>query len=175
MDIRKLNGITAHSLILDNDLCRLFLPLLIQKIDEKISQIVINECGDETAVIVSTRLNLYYFLTDGCVQEKNKDEVLEAKFVKGMPHGSAKILFSDGKYWNLNDIIAGRVFDFVQDVKPKRITSAGYDNTIRGESPQLLDPDHADEIDRLRKWMQEGHMSHYEYDDANPGYSKAGK
>lgn len=95
--------------------------------------------------------------------------------MKGTPHGSFLLSFDDGNIFKPNNIICGRVFDFVQDVQANVINVANYDSTIRGDNPQLLDPDHAQEVDKLRKWMQDGNISHYQYDDANPAYPKAGK
>lgn len=104
-----------------------------------------------------------------------KSSVKVSKFMKGTPHGSFLLSFDDGNIFKPNNIICGRVFDFVQDVQANVINVANYDSTIRGDNPQLLDPDHAQEVDKLRKWMQDGNISHYQYDDANPAYPKAGK
>ena len=104
-----------------------------------------------------------------------KTDVAAVGNVSGCPQGRMRVALANGEAWQLENIVAGRVHDFAQDIRPRAITAAGYDSTVRGEFPQLLDPDHAEEIDALRRWMQDGRLSHYEYDDANPAYPKAGK
>lgn len=146
----------------------------ISKLDEKLSQIVINEENNSLTMYV-TSIHKVYKIHSDVVTSITKDLVESACASKGAPNGKLKIDFISGDKWELNNIIFGRAYDFVQDVKPKDINMANYDNTIRGQFPQLLDPDHAEEIDRLRRWMQDGHISHYEFDDANPVYPKAGK
>lgn len=140
----------------------------------RISQVVLNKNNDE-AEYYMTSVHDVYSLVNGTLNQYSKKDVKSVEFIKGTPDGKLKVTFNDGTEWKLEDVVYGRAFDFTQDIKPKVINHAGYDNTIRGEFPQLLDPDHAEEIDRLRKWMQDGHISHYEYDDANPVYPKAGK
>ena len=116
------------------------------------------------------------FYAQSCaVESVAKTDVAAVNNISGCPQGQMRIALTGGKVWQLENIVAGRVHDFAQDVRPRAITAAGYDSTVRGEFPQLLDPDHAEEIDALRYWMQKGHLSHYEYDDANPAYPKAGK
>ena len=137
---------------------------------DKIYQIV----KDNNIIYAVGKKNVYQIKNNEINKEK-KINILKADFVKGVPHGSFLIEFKDGCKWNPKNIIEGRVFDFIQSVHPEQINMAGYDNTIRGEFPQLLDPDHAVEIDKLRRYMQEGKISHYVYDDYNPVYPKAGK
>lgn len=146
----------------------------IENSDVRISQIIVNKRRQDSEYYMTSVHYLYRFV-NGKIEKWDKKDVSEVTFIKGAPHGKVKLSFSNGETWDLDDITYGRAFDFIQDVKPKEINHAGYDNTIRGEFPQLLDPDHAEEVDRLRKWMQDGHISHYEYDDANPVYPKAGK
>lgn len=146
----------------------------IKKYEDKVSQILVNEEHGATSYFISSVHNFAYII-DGQLHKLNKDAVKSVKFIKGAPHGEVIIELADGTTLNPKDITYGRAFDYIQDIKPKVINLAGYDNTIRGEFPQLLDPDHAVENDRLRRWMQDGHISHYEYDDANPSYPKAGK
>ena len=146
----------------------------IQNEDSRISQIIVNERRHNREYYM-TSIDSLYKLENGKIEKWNKSDVSAVNFIKGTPHGQVKLSFSNGQTWDLDNITYGRAFDFIQDVKPKEINHAGYDNTIRGEFPQLLDPDHAQEVDRLRKWMQDGHISHYEYEDANPVYPKAGK
>ena len=134
----------------------------IERINERMSQVIVNDKHGSKEILMTSIHNFYRYA----------DSV---EFIKGTPHGKVVINFLDSGCLQLDDIISGRAFDFIQDIKPREINHAGYDNTIRGEFPQLLDPDHAEEIDRLRRWMQDGHISHYEYDDANPVYPKAGK
>ena len=146
----------------------------IPKLDEKMSQVVINKENDELTMYI-TSIHKVYKIHSNKISEASKYSVQYASASKGVPNGKLKIGFKSGEEWVLDDVIFGRTYDFVQDVKPKVITLANYDNTIRGDFPQLLDPDHAEEVDRLRRWMQDGHISHYEFDDANPCYPKAGK
>lgn len=146
----------------------------IPKLDEKISQIVIdNENGN--LVMYITSIHKIYKIHSDEISEVSKDSVQDASASKGVPNGKLRIGFKSGEEWILDDVVFGRTYDFVQEIKPKVINLASYDNTIRGQFPQLLDPDHAEEVDRLRRWMQDGHISHYEFDDANPCYPKAGK
>lgn len=142
----------------------------VKQTGERFSQVIVNE-GD----YYLTTIHEFFKISGDAVEKFKKDDVKEVKFIKPVPHGEVYITMENGDELHLSDIVAGRAFDFIQDVKPKQITLSGYDNTIRGEFPQLLDPDHAEEIDRLRRWMQDGHISHYQYDDANPVYPKAGK
>ncbi len=145
----------------------------VEKIKEKCSQIVID---GEGAILLTSIKNLYYVKKhDDTVQEWTKKDVTSARASAGLPDGHIIIIFSDGDVLDVTHIHNGRCYDFAQDVKPRSLTLAGYDNTIRTQNPRLLNPDHAEEIDRLRKWMQEGHISQYEFDDANPCYPKAGK
>ena len=155
-----------------------FMPSFISKyiadIPDKISQVILNKMSDGSEVYLTSMKNVYLLTSHG-ISAMKKDAVKSAHFKKGVPHGSICLEFKDGTMWNPKNILAGRAFDFVQDTKPRDINVAGYDHTVRGEFPQLLDPDHAEEVDKLRKWMQDGHISHYQYDDANPVLPKAGK
>lgn len=147
---------------------------LVKNSGARFSQIIINH-EDGKNVFYLTSVKDFYIANDNSLKQFSKSDVESVKFVKPVPHGEVIIKLKNGEKFHLKDIIAGRAFDYIQDVKPRTITLAGYDNTIRGEFPQLLDPDHAEENDRLRRWMQDGHISHYQYDDANPAYPKAGK
>lgn len=140
----------------------------------RMSQTIVNKADDQN-VYYLTSIHEFYVVNGDSLKTYKKDDVESVKFIKPVPHGEVIIKMKNGDEMHLQDIIAGRAFDFIQDVKPRQITLSGYDNTIRGEFPQLLDPDHAEEIDKLRRWMQDGHISHYQYDDANPAYPKAGK
>ncbi|WP_240411054.1 histidine decarboxylase maturation protein HdcB [Limosilactobacillus vaginalis] len=146
----------------------------IERINERMSQVIVNDKHGSKEILMTSIHNFYRY-ADGEITPFAKSGVKSVEFIKGTPHGKVVINFLDSGCLQLDDIISGRAFDFIQDIKPREINHAGYDNTIRGEFPQLLDPDHAEEIDRLRRWMQDGHISHYEYDDANPVYPKAGK
>lgn len=172
-EVSKINNIRFEKRV-PNKLYQKLFGLYISKLDEKISQIVINEENNSLAMYVTSIHKVYKIYSD-VINEVTKESVNYACASKGTPNGKLKIGFKSGNEWVLNNIIFGRAYDFVQDVKPKKINSANYDNTIRGEFPQLLDPDHAEEVDRLRRWMQDGNISHYQYDDANPVYPKAGK
>ena len=130
-----------------------------------------NFCGEQPKLHEASVL---FKVREG-IPTKSGDLISNVKFIKGVPNGAFEITFSNGEKWSAKDITQGRVFDFIQELKPQKINLAGYDNTIRGEFPQLLDLDHAEEIDRLRRYMQDGNLSHYEYDDCNPVYPKAGK
>lgn len=148
-------------------------------VNERIVEAIIDDFEGIKQLVFTTRHEIYFVkLNDSSKNSSmktiSKDEITEATFVQGAPEGKC-IIKSASDDWSLNHIVCGRVFDFVQDIKPKEINHAGYDNTVRGEFHQLLDPDHAEEIDKLRKYMQEGNISHYEYDDINPAISKAGK
>lgn len=145
----------------------------IKQLDDKINQFVVNE--EESKSIYAIGKHKLYLIYEDCIDTREKSSVLSVKFKKGVPNGAFEIVFLNGEKWNPQNIIQGRVFDFIQELKPQKINLAGYDNTVRGEFPQLLDLDHAEEIDRLRKYMQDGNISHYEYDDCNPVYPKAGK
>lgn len=145
----------------------------IEQLDDKINQYVVNEENSKTIYAIG-KSQLYRINENEFVVRK-RNLISSAKFIKGTPNGAFEIVFSNGEEWSLKNITQGRVFDFVQELKPQKINLAGYDNTIRGEFPQLLDLDHAEEIDRLRRYMQDGNLSHYEYDDYNPVYPKAGK
>lgn len=145
----------------------------IEQLDDKINQYVVNEENSKTIYAIG-KSKLYRINENEFVVRK-RNLISSAKFIKGTPNGAFEIVFSNGEEWSLKNITQGRVFDFVQELKPQKINLAGYDNTIRGEFPQLLDLDHAEEIDRLRRYMQDGNLSHYEYDDYNPVYPKAGK
>lgn len=145
----------------------------IEQLDDKINQYVVNEENSKTIYAIG-KSKLYRINENEFVVRK-RNLISSAKFIKGAPNGAFEIVFSNGEEWSLKNITQGRVFDFVQELKPQKINLAGYDNTIRGEFPQLLDLDHAEEIDRLRRYMQDGNLSHYEYDDYNPVYPKAGK
>lgn len=146
----------------------------LEETNDRVSQVIVNDAHNAKEILMTSIHNFYKY-ANGEMTFFKKDGVKNVKFIKGAPHGKVTINFHDFSSLSLDDIIYGRAFDFIQDVKPREINHAGYDNTIRGEFPQLLDPDHAEEIDRLRRWMQDGHISHYEYDDANPVYPKAGK
>ena len=146
----------------------------IERINERMSQVIVNDKHGSKEILMTSIHNFYRY-ADGEITPFAKSGVKSVEFIKGTPHGKVVINFLDSGCLQLDDIISGQAFDFIQDIKPREINHAGYDNTIRGEFPQLLDPDHAEEIDRLRRWMQDGHISHYEYDDANPVYPKAGK
>lgn len=145
----------------------------IERLDDKISQYVVNE--ENLKTIYAIGKSKLYRINEIEIDIRKRDLISNAKFIKGVPNGAFEITFSNGEKWSAKDITQGRVFDFVQELKPQEINLAGYDNTIRGEFPQLLDLDHAEEIDRLRRYMQDGNLSHYEYDDCNPVYPKAGK
>lgn len=140
----------------------------------RVSQIIINKEMDDYQFFL-TSLRYFYIIKKYKALKYKKSDVESVKFIKPVPHGEVLIALKNSDKLHLKNIVAGRAFDFIQDIKPKQITLSGYDNTIRGEFPQLLDPDHAEEIDKLRRWMQDGHISHYQYDDANPSYPKAGK
>lgn len=146
----------------------------IEKLDEKLSQIIVDKESNSLAMYV-TSIHSIYRIHNNTVKKVSKKSTKAVTVLKGTPNGKLEISFIEEEKWTLNNVIFGRVYDFAQDIKPKNINSANYDNTIRGQFPQLLDPDHAEEIDKLRRWMQDGHISHYEFDDANPAYPKAGK
>ncbi|MCI1554457.1 MAG: histidine decarboxylase maturation protein HdcB [Levilactobacillus sp.] len=146
-------------------------------VSERIVEAIVDDSQDTIQLIFTTRHKIYFVDLNGDnsdVKTVGKDEVIDAEFLRGAPEGKC-IIKSASENWTFDHIVGGRVFDFIQDIKPKEINHAGYDNTVRGEFHQLLDPDHAEEIDKLRKYMQEGNISHYEYDDINPAISKAGK
>lgn len=145
----------------------------IERLDDKINQYVVNE--EDSKIIYAIGKSKLYRINENEIDIRKRDLISNAKFIKGVPNGAFEITFLNGEKWSAKDITQGRVFDFIQELKPQKINLAGYDNTIRGESPQLLDLDHAEEIDRLRRYMQDGNLSHYEYDDCNPVYPKAGK
>lgn len=146
----------------------------IEKLSDRVSQILMDTSTTPETYYFTSIKNVYRIQGDQTDSFAKKD-IKSAKASKGLPDGKLKVEFNDGTTWEANDIKAGRVYDYAQDAKPRTITLAGYDHTIRGEFPQLLDPDHAEEVDRLRRWMQDGHISHYQYDDANPVLPKAGK
>lgn len=168
INIQRINKVIPNTLVTDE------FKRTLKELQDRISQIIVNDSQNEKEILM-TSIHSFYRYANSEMTLYKKDSVKKVEFVKGTPHGKAIIKFYDFSDLKLNDIIYGRAFDFIQDIKPKEINHAGYDNTIRGEFPQLLDPDHAEEIDRLRRWMQDGHISHYEYDDANPVYPKAGK
>lgn len=172
-EVSKINEIRFAERI-PNKLYQNLFEAHISKLDEKLSQIVINKEDNCLAMYVTSIHKVYKIHLD-LITTVTKESVQCASASKGTPNGKLNISFKSGEQWILDDIIFGRAYDFVQDIKPKNINSANYDNTIRGQFPQLLDPDHAEEIDRLRRWMQDGHISHYQFDDANPAYPKAGK
>ena len=172
-NISVANNNTIQSAIPDSSMPE-FVKTFINDIPDKISQVILNRGSSGSEVYITSMKNIYLLTFQG-VSAMQKSSVKSAHFVKGTPHGAINVSFKDGSEWNVKDIVAGRAFDFVQDTKPRDINVAGYDHTIRGEFPQLLDPDHAEEVDKLRKWMQDGHISHYQYDDANPVLPKAGK
>lgn len=172
-EVAKINNIRFEERI-PNKLYKKLFGVHISKLDEKLSQIVINEESNSLAMYVTSIHKVYKIHFDK-VSSVTKESVEYAVASKGTPNGKLKIGFKLGDEWVLDNIVWGRAYDFAQDIKPKNINSANYDNTIRGQFPQLLDPDHAEEIDRLRRWMQDGHISHYQFDDANPVYPKAGK
>lgn len=145
----------------------------IERLDDKISQYVVNEENSKTIYAIGK--SKLYRINENEIDTRKRDLILNAKFIRGIPNGAFEIAFSNGEKWSAKNITQGRVFDFIQELKPQKINLAGYDNAIRGEFPQLLDLDHAEEIDRLRRYMQDGNLSHYEYDDCNPVYPKAGK
>lgn len=149
------------------------LKVKIEQLDDKISQYVVNE--EKSKSVYAIGKNKLYLISENDLDVRQRNSISSVKFKKGVPNGAFEIIFSNGEKWAPKNIIQGRVFDFIQELKPQKINLAGYDNTIRGEFPQLLDLDHAEEIDRLRKYMQDGNISHYEYDDCNPVYPKAGK
>nr|P09111.1 RecName: Full=Protein HdcB [Lactobacillus sp. 30A]CAA31491.1 unnamed protein product [Lactobacillus sp. 30A] len=140
---------------------------------ERMSQIIVDKKDNGNDYYLT--IHRFFVYSNEEFTAFDKEDVADVEFVNGTPDGEVIITLKDGKVLHPSHICYGRAFDFIQDVKPKVITMAGYDSTIRGEFPQLLDPDHAEEIDRLRRWMQDGNISHYEYDDANPAYPKAGK
>lgn len=142
--------------------------------DQRFSQLLVDQEGDEPTYFLTT-VHSFFTVSGTEVNEYPKSEVEKVTVAKPTPNGELTITLKDQTTISAAKIVCGRVYDFAQEIKPKVITLAGYDNTIRGEFPQLLDPDHAEEVDRLRRWMQDGHISHYEYDDANPVYPKAGK
>ena len=146
----------------------------IKSIDDKFNQKIIDLEDNEKIAYLIGREKVYKITNSNVINQLRKD-VVNAKYIKGIPNGKLSICFVNGIKWNINNVVEGRVFDFVQELHPREINEAGYDNTIRGEFPQLLDPDHAIEIDKLRKYMQAGNISHYEFDDYNPVYPKAGK
>lgn len=172
-EVSKINNIRFTERVLDKSYQDLF-RAPISKLDEKLSQIVINKEENCLAMYVTSIHKVYKVRLD-VVTSVTKESIQAASASKGTPNGKLKISFNSDDEWLLDDVVFGRAYDFVQDIKPKNINSANYDNTIRGQFPQLLDPDHAEEIDRLRRWMQDGHISHYQFDDANPAYPKAGK
>lgn len=154
---------------------------ILSDVDERIVEAIIDfdESKDQYQLAFTTRHKVYLVNFDSDSKKNklesiDKDGIVEAQFIQGLPVGRCTIQFAS-KGFSFTNIISGRVFDFIQDIKPKEINHANYDNTVRGEFHQLLDPDHAEEIDKLRKYMQEGNISHYEYDDINPAISKAGK
>lgn len=147
---------------------------LLKNISEKISQVIVNKTNQGYSQCILTNEHVY-LCENKNLQKRNKKEISKISFIKGLPHGKLRIYFNDESIWNFEDIVKGRVFDFMQELKPIQINQASYDSTIRGEFPQLLDIDHAKEIDKLRRYMQDGNISHYEFDDYNPVYPKAGK
>ncbi|MGL5415118.1 MAG: histidine decarboxylase maturation protein HdcB [Clostridium sp.] len=172
-EISKINNTRFKKCVSDKLYHELFGPH-IPDIDEKLSQIIINK-EDLGLAMYITSIHKVYKIYCNTVTSATKKSIAYATASKSLSDGKLIIGFKSGEEWILNKIIFGRVFDFAQDVKPKIINSANYDNTIRGQFPQLLDPDHAEEVDKLRRYMQDGHISHYEFDDANPCYPKAGK
>lgn len=114
--------------------------------------------------IINQKINCY-----------SKNKIKDYQFIKGVPNGKAIIILNNEKRIIIDDIIKGRVFDFLQYIHSKNFNKTSYDNTIRGQFPILLDIDHADVIDKLRNAMLNGIISSYEFDDFNPSYPKAGK
>ncbi|WP_172187944.1 histidine decarboxylase maturation protein HdcB [Lentilactobacillus kribbianus] len=174
MTIAVNNNLQVIESVIPSDKIPEFVSEYIDDINDKLSQVVLDNNGTSIDIYL-TSVKRVYKMNKNELLTVEKSDVTSAKFITGAPCGEFMIALRDGIVWHPENIIFGRVFDFVQDTKPREINIAGYDNTIRHEFPQLLDPDHAEEVDRLRKWMQEGHISHYEYDDANPVYPKAGK
>lgn len=172
-EVSMINNIRFKKCVPNKLYQRLF-GVHISKLDEKLSQIVINKESNSLDMYV-TSIHKVYKIHSDVISEVTKESVEYACALKGTPNGKLKIGFKSGDEWILDNIIFGRAYDFAQEIKPRKINSANYDNTIRGQFPQLLDPDHAEEVDRLRRWMQDGHISHYQFDDANPTYPKAGK
>ena len=142
----------------------------LEQIKEKFIQVLVNK-DDKLTVLLITPKSFYIISDDVILLEKSD---VSLKPVQGTPNGKVIISYN-GQLKEFNNIFYGRVYDFCQELKPKSINLASYDFTIRGEFPRLIDPDHAIENDRLRRYMQEGNISHYQFDDANPSYPKAGK
>ncbi|WP_290033390.1 histidine decarboxylase maturation protein HdcB [Ligilactobacillus cholophilus] len=147
---------------------------ILQEIPDKINQVIV-DVENNKQILCAIGRNKIYLIKANILQNKKREHIVDVDFISGVPNGKLKIKFDNGEIWNFTNIIKGRVFDFKQELMPGKINEAGYDNTIRGEFPQLLDLDHAEEIDKLRRYMQSGFISHYEYDDCNPVYPKAGK
>lgn len=173
INVSDANNVIIKSVI-SSDSMPDFVDKFLGDIPDKISQVILNRRTNGSEIYLTSMKNVYLLSSHGILATK-KSVVQSAHFVKGAPHGAITITFKDGSEWDPSNIVVGRAFDFVQDTKPRVINMAGYDHTIRGEFPQLLDPDHAEEVDKLRKWMQDGYISHYQYDDANPVLPKAGK
>ncbi|UQS84090.1 histidine decarboxylase maturation protein HdcB [Bombilactobacillus thymidiniphilus] len=149
----------------------------LRQVSRKIYSIALNEDGEVGQVIFTAGTKVYYYdlKQPDSLQYRSREDVKSITGVKAAPHGAIKIEFVDKEKWEFADIIAGRVFDLAQAISPQSNEQAAYDNTIRGGFPQLLDSDHAPEVDRLRNYMQSGYISQYEYDDSNPALPKAGK
>ena len=133
---------------------------------------------DKENNILTAFISSKHFIYKINVQKSEKvscKQICNVKFIHGTPHGSFNIIFKNDSLWQANNIIKGRVFDFLQSIYPIKINLANYNNINRGEASQLLTPEHAIEIDKLRFYFQKGKISKYEFDDFNPSYSKSGK
>lgn len=129
--------------------------------------------GKSNVIIGYNKKFVYLFNKKTVIKAPRKD--VKVKFIKGLPNGTFKIKLNKHKILTINNIKYQRVFDFLQDLKPKRIYKANYDFTSRLQNALLSDPAHASYIDKLRYAMQRGQISQHDYDSLNPLLSKAGK
>ena len=145
----------------------------INQLNEKITPYLLAE--NKSLWLVGKKY--FYYISPHAKKAEQwlKASILTTEFLKPAPNGKAIILLQNDVTLTINEIKEGRIADFLQAIFHKEINSANYDNTIRGQNPRLLDLSHAEQIDKLRRYMQEGKISQYEFDDYNPAYPKAGK
>ncbi|ANZ58387.1 hypothetical protein BGL34_00165 [Fructilactobacillus lindneri] len=139
----------------------------------KINSLLLGKIKQKEVVLLATK-NLLILAQKDNTKTFPLNQVRKLTFIKGTPNGEIQFKFGNHVY-KVNQIRIGRVFDFVQTLKPTLPLEANYTNTNRGENNYLSNPDHAVEIDRLRTALQNGKISRYEYDDFNGSISKAGK
>lgn len=92
--------------------------------DIRISQTIVNFQTKKFGYYF-TSVDSFYIFNNGVLQTIPKSHVVTARVVKPSPHGEIIIDLNNDSKIQINNIVYGRTFDYVQDIKPRALTKAG--------------------------------------------------